>query len=42
MRVALGLANATDRWRTAVRAEELGFDTAWFEDRQMVAAISGR
>jgi len=38
MRFALGLANAADSWRTAVRAEELGFDTVWFEDSQMVAA----
>lgn len=38
MRFALGLANAADSWRTAVRAETLGFDTVWFEDSQMVAA----
>ena len=38
MRFGLGLANAADSWRTAVRAEALGFDTVWFEDSQMVAA----
>jgi 5,10-methylenetetrahydromethanopterin reductase len=38
MRFGLGLANAADSWRTAQRAEELGFDTVWFEDSQMVAA----
>lgn len=38
MRFALGLANAADSWRTAQRAEALGFDTVWFEDSQMVAA----
>jgi 5,10-methylenetetrahydromethanopterin reductase len=38
MRFGLGLANAADSWRTARRAEALGFDTVWFEDSQMVAA----
>lgn len=38
MRFGLGLANAADSWRTAQRAEALGFDTVWFEDSQMVAA----
>jgi len=32
------MASAADSWKTAQRAEELGFNTAWFEDSQMVAA----
>ena len=32
------IAQGTDGWEVAVRAEELGFKTAWFEDSQMVAA----
>lgn len=32
------MATASDSWKTTQRAEALGFDTAWFEDSQMVAA----
>jgi len=32
------MATAADSWRTAQRAEVLGFDSAWFEDSQMVVA----
>jgi len=38
MEFAIILATAADSWKVTQRAEQLGFDTAWFEDSQMVAA----
>ncbi|MGE0484574.1 MAG: LLM class flavin-dependent oxidoreductase [Gammaproteobacteria bacterium] len=38
MEFAVIMATAHDSWKVAQRAEALGFDTAWFEDSQMVAA----
>jgi len=38
MEFAIIMATAADSWKVTQRAEELGFDTAWFEDSQMVAA----
>lgn len=38
MEFSLVMATAADSWKAAQRAESLGFDTAWFEDSQMVAA----
>lgn len=38
MEYAVIMATSADSWKTAVRAEALGFDTAWFEDSQMVVA----
>lgn len=38
MKFDIILATASDSWRVVKRAEELGFDTAWFEDSQMVVA----
>src|SRR5436305_15195779 len=34
----IGIATAHDSWKTAVRAEELGFSHAWFYDTQMITA----
>ena len=38
MDFAIELATAADSWKVAKRAEELGFNSVWFEDSQMVAA----
>ena len=38
MKFGIALATAADSWKAVKRAEELGFDSAWFEDSQMVAA----
>ena len=38
MDISVCVARGADGWQVAVRAEELGFKTAWFEDSQMVAA----
>ena len=38
MDISVCVARGADGWKVAVRAEELGFKTAWFEDSQMVAA----
>src|SRR6202035_5412604 len=34
----VGIATASDSWKVAQRAEELGFTHAWFFDTQMIAA----
>jgi 5,10-methylenetetrahydromethanopterin reductase len=38
MDFGIGIATAHDSWKTAVRAEELGFTHAWFYDTQMITA----
>jgi 5,10-methylenetetrahydromethanopterin reductase len=38
MDISVCVARGADGWQVAVRAEQLGFRTAWFEDSQMVAA----
>src|SRR5438067_13757372 len=38
MDFGIGIASAHDSWKTAVRAEELGFTHAWFFDTQMITA----
>lgn len=38
MKFDILMATSSDSWRVAKRAEALGFDSAWFEDSQMVAA----
>ncbi|HEX3537052.1 MAG TPA: LLM class flavin-dependent oxidoreductase [Stellaceae bacterium] len=38
MEFGIGIATAHDSWKTAVRAEELGFTHAWFYDTQMITA----
>ncbi len=38
MEFGIALATASDAWRTAKRAEELGFSHAWFYDTQMLCA----
>jgi 5,10-methylenetetrahydromethanopterin reductase len=34
----IGIASASDSWKVAQRAEELGFTHAWFYDTQMITA----
>ena len=36
MEFGIALATTTDNWRVAKRAEELGFDYAWFYDTQLL------
>jgi len=38
MDFGIGIATSSDAWRTAQRAEELGFSHAWFYDTQMITA----
>jgi 5,10-methylenetetrahydromethanopterin reductase len=38
MDFGIGIATASDSWKTARRAEELGFTHAWFYDTQMITA----
>ena len=38
MEFGIALATAADSWKTAKRAEELGFSHAWFYDTQMLCA----
>jgi len=38
MDFGVGIASASDSWKTAQRAEELGFTHAWFYDTQMITA----
>jgi 5,10-methylenetetrahydromethanopterin reductase len=38
MDFGIGIASASDSWKTAQRAEELGFTHAWFYDTQMITA----
>jgi 5,10-methylenetetrahydromethanopterin reductase len=38
MEFGIALATAADSWKTVRRAEELGFNTAWFYDTQMLSA----
>jgi len=38
MDFGIGIASASDSWKTALRAEELGFTHAWFYDTQMITA----
>ncbi|MFY9326529.1 MAG: LLM class flavin-dependent oxidoreductase [Georgfuchsia sp.] len=38
MKFSVTIAQGTEGWKIAKRAEELGFYAAWFEDSQMVAA----
>ena len=38
MKFGIALATAADSWKAVKHAEELGFDSAWFEDSQMAAA----
>lgn len=38
MDFGIGIASASDAWKTALRAEELGFTHAWFYDTQMITA----
>lgn len=38
MDISVTIAQGSDGWEVAVRAEQLGYKTAWFEDSQMVAA----
>jgi len=38
MEFGIALATAADSWKLALRAEELGFSTAWFYDTQMLSA----
>jgi 5,10-methylenetetrahydromethanopterin reductase len=38
MDFGMGIATSSDSWKTALRAEELGFTHAWFYDTQMITA----
>src|SRR5580700_29096 len=38
MDFGIGIATSSDAWKTALRAEELGFSHAWFYDTQMITA----
>jgi 5,10-methylenetetrahydromethanopterin reductase len=38
MDFGIGIASASDSWKAAQRAEELGFTRAWFYDTQMITA----
>lgn len=38
MDFGIGIATASDSWKVAQRAEELGFSHAWFFDTQMITA----
>jgi 5,10-methylenetetrahydromethanopterin reductase len=38
MDLGVVIAEGTEGWKTAVRAEQLGYSGVWFEDSQMVAA----
>ncbi|MGA8402577.1 MAG: LLM class flavin-dependent oxidoreductase [Stellaceae bacterium] len=38
MDFGIGIATSADSWKTALRAEELGFTHAWFYDTQMITA----
>src|SRR6202167_3899366 len=38
MDFGIGIATSSDAWKTAQRAEELGFTHAWFYDTQMITA----
>jgi 5,10-methylenetetrahydromethanopterin reductase len=38
MDFGIGIASASDSWKVAQRAEELGFTYAWFYDTQMITA----
>src|SRR5215475_11618566 len=38
MDFGIGIATSSDCWKTALRAEELGFTHAWFYDTQMITA----
>src|SRR5207253_11340567 len=38
MDFGIGIASASDSWKAAQRAEELGFTHAWFYDTQMITA----
>jgi len=38
MDFGIGIASASDSWKTAQRAEQLGFTHAWFYDTQMITA----
>src|SRR5438034_11496224 len=38
MDFGIGIASASDPWKVAQRAEELGFTHAWFYDTQMITA----
>jgi 5,10-methylenetetrahydromethanopterin reductase len=38
MDFGIGIATSSDSWKTALRAEELGFSHAWFYDTQMITA----
>jgi 5,10-methylenetetrahydromethanopterin reductase len=38
MDFGIGIASASDSWKVAQRAEELGFTHAWFYDTQMITA----
>src|SRR4051794_39730890 len=38
MEFGIGIASASDSWKVAQRAEELGFTLAWFYDTQMITA----
>ena len=38
MDFGIGIATSSDSWKTAQRAEELGFTHAWFYDTQMITA----
>ena len=36
MKFGIALASEVDSWRWAVRAEKLGFNSAWFYDTQLL------
>ncbi len=38
MDFGIGIATSADAWKTALRAEQLGFTHAWFYDTQMITA----
>jgi len=38
MDFGIGIATSSDAWKTALKAEELGFTHAWFYDTQMITA----
>ncbi len=38
MQFGIAMPTAADSWKTALRAEELGFTSAWFYDTQMLSA----
>jgi 5,10-methylenetetrahydromethanopterin reductase len=38
MDFGIGITTSSDAWKTALRAEELGFTHAWFYDTQMITA----